>query len=98
MEAFSPTAPDWTGLATHAHEFCCPSCNASSIEATAAWINRRSPVLVDNRKRKWQEFYHCHCGKVWWAWSNDRHPNQFADRTEGKDENDLDYDSFFGYF
>jgi hypothetical protein len=54
--------------------------------------------LVDNRKRKWQEFYHCHCGKVWWAWSNDRQPNQFADRTEGKDENDLDYDSFFGYF
>ncbi len=86
-------------MATHANEFCCPSCHASSIEATAAWINRRSPVLVDNRKRKWQEFYHCHCGKVWWAWSNDRTPNEFVDRTDKpNDDSDLDYDSFFGYF
>jgi hypothetical protein len=99
MEAFSPTPPDWTQQAIHAHEFCCPNCRATSAEATAAWIDRRSLVLQENRRRKWQEFYHCQCGKVWWGWSNDRTPNEFADRaSQNNDDSDLDYDSFFGYF
>jgi hypothetical protein len=101
MEVFSPNPPNWTEIATHAHKFCCPSCHASSQEATTAWINRRSPVLsVDRRKRKWQEFYHCQCGIAWWGWSDERTPNEFADRVplNSEDESDLDYDSFFGYF
>lgn len=99
MEAFSPTPPDWTQPAIHAHEFCCPSCRATSAEATTAWINRRSPVVLENRRRKWQEFYQCQCGKAWWGWSNERTPNEFADRiNQNNDDNDLDYDSFFGYF
>jgi hypothetical protein len=99
MEAFSLTPPDWTEQAIHAQEFCCPSCRATSTEATTAWINRRSPVLLENRRRKWQEFYHCQCGKAWWGWSNERTPNEFAERaSQNNDDNDLDYDSFFGYF
>jgi hypothetical protein len=100
MEVFSPTPPNWIETATHAQGFCCPNCNASSIEATHAWIDRRSPVFVENRRRKWQEFYHCHCGKAWWAWSDDRLPNEFADRISAPSDSDsdLDYDSFFGYF
>jgi hypothetical protein len=98
MEAFSPTPPNWTQLATHAQEFCCPSCRDSSTAATAAWINRRSPVMLENRRRKWQEFYQCQCGTAWWGWSDDRAPNEFADRTPRNDDSDLDYDSFFGYF
>jgi hypothetical protein len=99
MEAFSPTPPTWTELATHAQEFCCPSCQAGSTAATAAWINRRSPILLENRKRKWQEFYHCECGTAWWGWSNDRIPNEFADRVPyNSGDSDPDFDSFFGYF
>jgi hypothetical protein len=107
MEAFSPTPPDWREKSTHAAGFCCPSCQASSTAATAAWIDRRSPVFIDNRRRKWQEFYLCECGKSWWGWSNERTPNEFANRaaTPGENRNpltgedgDLDYDSFFGYF
>jgi hypothetical protein len=78
MEAFSPTPPDWREIATHADGFCCPDCHANSTAATAAWIDRRSPVFIENRKRKWQEFYLCQCGKAWWGWSNDRTPNEFA--------------------
>ncbi len=99
MEAFSLTPPDWIERATHAQAFCCPSCHATSQEATTAWINRRSPVLLENRRRKWQEFYHCQCGTAWWGWSDERTPNEFADRlSPNSDDSDLDYDSFFGYF
>jgi hypothetical protein len=99
MDAFSPTPPDWTEIATHAQGFCCPTCHSSSTAATAAWINRRSPIFVENRQRKWQEFYHCECGKAWWGWSDERTPNEFAGRTPyNNEDSDLDYDSFFGYF
>jgi hypothetical protein len=107
MEAFSPTPPSWRELATHAEGFCCPNCRASSTAATAAWIDRRSPVFIENRKRKWQEFYLCECSRAWWGWSDERAPNEFADRqtTPGDNRNpynsedsDPDYDSFFGYF
>jgi hypothetical protein len=100
MEAFSPNPPDWREIATHAEGFCCPKCRASSGEATGVWIDRRSPVYTDNRQRKWQEFYLCQCGAAWWAWSTDRAPNEFADRTpyNNNEDSDLDYDSFFGYF
>jgi hypothetical protein len=101
MEAFSPNPPNWTELATHAQGFCCPSCHASSTAATAAWIARRSPVFIENRKRKWQEFYLCECSQAWWGWSDDRTPNEFAERTpynNSNEDSDLDYDSFFGYF
>jgi hypothetical protein len=99
MEAFSPTPPNWTELATHAQGFCCPNCSSGSTAATAAWINRRSPILLENRKRKWQEFYNCECGTAWWGWSDDRTPNEFADRVPyNSTDSDPDFDSFFGYF
>ncbi len=99
MEAFSPNSPTWTETATHAQNFCCPSCHASSQTAKTVWINRRSPVLVDRRRRKWQEFYHCQCDTAWWGWSDERTRNEFADRTPiNPEHSDLDYDSFFGYF
>ncbi|MEH2292372.1 hypothetical protein [Nostoc sp.] len=72
MDAFVPIPPEWTNEATHAYEFCCPSCRSSSLEAKKVWLNRRSPVLTEDHRRKWQEFYYCHCGSVWWAWSSDR--------------------------
>lgn len=77
MQAFSPTPPAWTDTAIHAFEFCCPTCRQSSLEAQAVWINRRAPVYQDNYRRKWQEFYQCACGTVWWAWSSDRPPSPF---------------------
>jgi hypothetical protein len=94
-DAFSPTNPAWTEEATHAHTFACPQCAASEKEADRVWVNRRAPVMLENRRRKWQEFYHCNCGKVWWAWSNDRLPNEYADR---KPPETNDPDSFYGYF
>ncbi len=72
MEAFVPTPPDWTSTAVHAHEFCCPTCRNSCHEAEQVWINRRAPVYTEHHRRKWQEFYACSCGTVWWAWSSDR--------------------------
>ena len=72
MDAFSPNPPKWTNTATHAMEFCCPSCRNSAASAQRVWLNRRAPVLGENRQRKWQEFYQCECSKVWWAWSSDR--------------------------
>lgn len=72
MDAFAPTPPEWTKTAIHAYEFCCPNCHSSSLEAVQVWINRRSPVMTEEYRRKWQEFYQCHCGYVWWAWSSDR--------------------------
>lgn len=75
LDAFAPTPPEWTRQAIHAYDrFCCPKCGASSLEAVQVWINRSSPVLGEDRRRKWQEFYLCHCSCAWWAWSSDRPP------------------------
>jgi hypothetical protein len=76
MEAFAPNPPDWTQSAIHAKAFCCPTCHALSTDAAQVWINRRSPVYSDDRRRKWQEFYKCNCGTAWWAWSSDRPPTE----------------------
>ncbi|MEO0534365.1 MAG: hypothetical protein AAF215_10950 [Cyanobacteria bacterium P01_A01_bin.123] len=78
MEAFSLVPPGWTASAKHAHQFCCPTCGASSQQAKAVWINRRSPVYTEGHRRKWQEFYDCECGTPWWAWSSDRPPSAFG--------------------
>ena len=74
MDVFAPTPPDWTQDAIHSQGFHCPKCRAASRQATAAWLNRRSPVYTFDRKRKWQEFYRCECSAAWWAWSSDRPP------------------------
>ncbi|MGD1910236.1 MAG: hypothetical protein ACFB2X_05090 [Rivularia sp. (in: cyanobacteria)] len=74
MDAFAPSPPDWTNEATHAVSFYCPKCGSTSREAEKVWINRRSPVVTEKYRRKWQEFYYCNCGYVWWAWSSDRPP------------------------
>lgn len=78
MEAFDPTPPGWTQSALHAQEFRCPNCKAPSQAATSVWINRRSPVFTEDRRRKWQEFYHCTCEQSWWGWSSDRPPSELA--------------------
>ncbi|BAY63092.1 MULTISPECIES: hypothetical protein [Calothrix] len=78
MDAFAPTPPEWTNKAIHAYQFCCPNCKASSREATEVWLNRRSPVITEDRRRKWQEFYNCHCSCAWWAWSSDRPPTDLS--------------------
>jgi hypothetical protein len=80
MDAFALTPPEWTNQATHALKLHCPTCFKTSIEAEKVWLNRRSPVYTHDRRKKWQEFYHCSCGKAWWAWSSDRPPNEYADR------------------
>ncbi|NCJ07872.1 hypothetical protein GS597_15425 [Synechococcales cyanobacterium C] len=72
MNPFDPIPPPWTASATHAIEFCCPQCQTPCTAAEQVWINRRAPVLAENHRRKWQEFYHCPCGQAWWAWSSDR--------------------------
>ncbi|MDJ0619275.1 MAG: hypothetical protein QNJ63_21455 [Calothrix sp. MO_192.B10] len=72
MNPFTPVPPKWTQKAIHAHEFCCPQCKSSSLEAVEVWINRTSPVMMEDYRRKWQEFYQCHCGYAWWGWSSDR--------------------------
>ncbi|MGK7920425.1 MAG: hypothetical protein AB4080_10525 [Trichodesmium sp.] len=93
MEAFSLNPPEWTNSAIHAFDFCCPKCGASTMEAQAVWINRRSPVYTENNRRKWQEFYHCQCNCSWWAWSSDRPPSKYARNEEEQDDesfNDLD--------
>ncbi len=82
MDAFAPIPPKWTNQAVHAYEFCCPSCHASSREALEVWINRRSPVMTADHRRKWQEFYNCQCGYVWWAWSSDRPPADIPNRQD----------------
>ena len=86
MEAFAPIPPNWTEVAAHAHEFSCPACRATCMEAERVWINRRSPVYTEDYRKKWQEFYHCQCGTVWWAWSNERPPSEFANREPSEDE------------
>ncbi|MBD2213481.1 hypothetical protein H6G27_26935 [Nostoc linckia FACHB-104] len=82
MEAFAPTPPEWTNKAIHAHQFCCPNCNSSSREALQVWLNRRSPVMTEDHRRKWQEFYNCHCGYAWWAWSSDRPPTDMSNQRD----------------
>jgi len=84
MEAFSPVPPQWTQHATHSLEFGCPRCKQGAAVARNVWINRRAPVVGDNYRRKWQEFYECECGQVWWAWSSDRPPSEYT-RREGSD-------------
>lgn len=82
MDAFSPTPPPWTKIAIHALEFCCPHCRASATQAQQVWINRRSPVIGEDYRRKYQEFYQCDCAQVWWAWSSDRPPSELTQRLE----------------
>ncbi|AFY77753.1 MAG: hypothetical protein IGR93_14990 [Hydrococcus sp. C42_A2020_068] len=82
MDAFSPTPPGWTETAVHALDFSCPRCRASAIKAQRVWINRRAPVIGEDYRRKWQEFYQCKCGQVWWSWSSDRPPSELANRVE----------------
>ena len=78
MEAFDPTPPTWTQSATHAFNFCCPSCRSTPMEAVNVWMNRRSPVYTQEHRRKWQEFYRCQCSAVWWAWSDERPPSEWV--------------------
>ncbi|NJL82998.1 MAG: hypothetical protein HC890_08670 [Chloroflexaceae bacterium] len=78
MDAFSPIPPSWTDKALHAIGFCCPSCRAPAAKAQQVWINRRAPVLGEDHRRKWQEFYYCECQQSWWAWSSDRPPTKVA--------------------
>ena len=74
MDAFAQVSPDWTERAIHAGTFCCPTCRSLPDKAQRVWINRRAPVFTETHRRKWQEFYHCECDTVWWAWSSDRPP------------------------
>jgi hypothetical protein len=80
MNAFDPTPPEWIQLAIHALHFSCPRCEASSRQSTHVWLNRRTPVYTEQNRRKWQEFYHCDCGQVWWAWSDERPPSLLKPR------------------
>jgi hypothetical protein len=81
MEAFSLIPPTWTHPAIHAHTFACPTCQQLPKDAAKqVWINRRSPVYTEDQRRKWQEFYDCECGQVWWAWSSDRPPSELASK------------------
>ncbi|NJK40657.1 MAG: hypothetical protein HC934_03485 [Acaryochloridaceae cyanobacterium SU_2_1] len=82
MNAFDPTPPPWSAAATHARQFCCPSCQATCFTATDVWINRRAPVMTEEHQRKWQEFYACPCGQAWWAWSSDRPPSPIQVRED----------------
>lgn len=77
MDAFNPTPPSWTLTATHAFKFMCPTCGANPTSAQEVWLNRRAPVRSENAAVKWQEFYQCECGQVWWAWNSDRPPSDF---------------------
>jgi hypothetical protein len=90
MEAFAYTAPTWTETAKHAHQFCCPACNASPREAKQVWVNRRSPVYTEYHRPKWQEFYQCQCDTVWWAWNIDRPPNDANANSEANSEEPID--------
>jgi hypothetical protein len=86
MNPFAPTPPDWAVQAQHAHAFCCPRCLAKAATAEDVWLNRRSPVYIDAFNRKWQEFYLCHCGQAWWAWSSDRPPSELNSPAETSEE------------
>ncbi|MGF1459381.1 MAG: hypothetical protein ACFBSG_10180 [Leptolyngbyaceae cyanobacterium] len=87
MNPFSPLPPNWAQAAVHAYQFGCPHCGADPSKSTAVWINRRSPVYTEGRKRKWQEFYQCgECEAAWWAWSSDRPPTEWSGQKEGQDD------------
>ena len=77
MDAFSPSPPNWTQTAIHGVTFHCPRCQSKANKARQVWINRRSPVMGEDYRRKWQEFYHCECGQAWWGWSSDRPSSDF---------------------
>jgi len=82
MDAFSPDSPQWVDSSVHAHSFRCPNCQAGSRAADRVWLNRRSPVLTHDHRRKWQEFYHCNCGTAWWAWSDERPPSDLTPKRQ----------------
>ncbi len=82
MEAFEPIPPEWISTAVHAQAFCCPACGGSPLQAEKVWVNRRSPVFTEDYRKKWQEFYQCQCGRVWWAWSSDRPPSPLSSRDD----------------
>jgi hypothetical protein len=83
MDAFSPYPPEWIKNARHALAFHCPSCQALPHDAQRAWLNRYAPVTDALYRRRWQEFYECQCGTVWWAWSSDRPPSPYQTRDRG---------------
>ena len=80
MDTFAPNAPKWTKTAVHAVNFCCPRCGSSPMKAHKVWLNRYAPVVSEDRRRKWQEFYQCECKQVWWAWSSDRPPSDLLEK------------------
>ena len=85
MDPFNPIPAPWTKDAIHALEFCCPNCKASPDRSERVWLNRRSPIVSEDYRRQWQEFYKCECGQSWWAWSGSRPPselNQYRDNSE----------------
>ncbi len=84
MEAFEPNPPEWTLSAAHSFNFACPTCRKTCTEAQRVWINRRSPVFTEDYRKKWQEFYGCECGQVWWGWSTDRPPSELGERERPK--------------
>ncbi|MGB2925906.1 MAG: hypothetical protein WBB82_11450 [Limnothrix sp.] len=84
MDAFSPRPPEWIKNATHAMDFCCPNCDETPLKAERAWLNRYAPVTDSLHRRRWQEFYQCQCGSIWWAWSTDRPPSPYQ-----KDEDEF---------
>ena len=84
MDAFRPTPPAWTTTAVHALKFCCPRCGVTAAGAQKVWVNRSSPVISEDYRRKWQEFYQCECEQVWWAWSTDRPPSELRQPWEGE--------------
>ncbi|NJN49007.1 MAG: hypothetical protein HC805_03450 [Alkalinema sp. RL_2_19] len=98
MNPFDRTPPEWTKDAVHALVFACPTCKQSVVEAEQVWLNRSSPVYGHDRRRKWQEFYHCQCGASWWAWSSDRPPNEYADRQQQSVDELSGFNDFFGHF
>ncbi|BAW96636.1 hypothetical protein NIES970_15740 [[Synechococcus] sp. NIES-970] len=83
MDAFSPYPPAWIKNASHALSFHCPSCEALPHDAQRAWLNRYAPVTDALHRRRWQEFYECRCGTVWWAWSSDRPPSPYQKDDQG---------------
>ncbi|AFY68673.1 hypothetical protein Pse7367_0362 [Thalassoporum mexicanum PCC 7367] len=95
MEAFDPNSPQWAESATHSNSFRCPTCNNGPDLADAVWINRRSPVYTENHRKKWQEFYHCECGCVWWAWSNERPKTEYSGREPIAEDGGLPPSSLF---
>lgn len=94
MDAFSPVPPPWTEAAVRGLGFRCPRCGEGPRAATNVWLNRRSPVMTERYRRKWQEFYACACGTGWWAWSDERPPSNLINpEGEPGDSQDADPDA-----